>query len=537
MDIIVTIIIFVLIFSLLVLVHEFGHFWAAKRAGIKVEEFGFGLPPRIWGKKKGETIYSVNWIPFGGFVRMLGEDAHDPKMIKDPRSFIAKSKWKRTQVVVAGVLMNFLLSFVLLTFGFSVGMEPLLVNSNDLVRAIENGAIELQSGVVIKEISVENNAEEFGFREGDRIVGFESKNAQDDEYLQDVLAGSVGTYQVLQGKSLKSIEVSEPLEGVEFYTAQEFPAVKVLASSHQWLTDDSYVLDRDGKRLLSVEALHDLLAAANPADEFGLTVFQEGKERKIPLKNIQAVEYNGVYVQKVAANSPAEEAGIKAGDKILQVNDKAISELRNFMDFSKESSGEEAVYLVESRERGLLNFNISPDKDGRIGVFISQLLLIDAGLDGQIVFSSDSLPTSLISVKDVKYPVYQAPFEALREMGRLSILTAYMFADVIGDLISGEGVPDTVAGPVGIASLTHGVVQDGIFATLRFIALLSLSLGVINILPLPALDGGRLLFIVVEAVTGRRVNQKWEAYIHSIGFLLLMLLILIITYNDILRFF
>lgn len=90
MEFIVTAIVFVLIFSVLVLIHEWGHFAAARRAGIKVEEFGFGLPPRIWGKKKGETLYSINAIPFGGFVKLLGEDSRDPKLLKNKRSFIAK---------------------------------------------------------------------------------------------------------------------------------------------------------------------------------------------------------------------------------------------------------------------------------------------------------------------------------------------------------------------------------------------------------------------------------------------------------------
>ena len=98
-----------------------GHFAAAKRAGVKVEEFGFGLPPRIWGIKKGETLYSINWIPFGGFVRMLGEDASS----HDKRSFSNQSFWVQTKIVCAGVFMNLLMSFLLLTFGFLIGIEPL----------------------------------------------------------------------------------------------------------------------------------------------------------------------------------------------------------------------------------------------------------------------------------------------------------------------------------------------------------------------------------------------------------------------------
>src|SRR3989338_7634716 len=113
MLIILKIVVLILIFSVLVLIHELGHFVMAKRAGVKVEEFGFGLPPRIWGKKKGETIYSINLIPFGGFVRMLGEDSGDPDSAKNKRSLVNQSVWVQTKIVCAGVFMNLLLSFVL----------------------------------------------------------------------------------------------------------------------------------------------------------------------------------------------------------------------------------------------------------------------------------------------------------------------------------------------------------------------------------------------------------------------------------------
>ena len=96
---------------------------------------------------------------------------------------------------------------------------------------------------------------------------------------------------------------------------------------------------------------------------------------------------------------------------------------------------------------------------------------------------------------------------------------------------------DSVAGPVGIAQMTHTFVQEGFIPLIRFVAILSLSLAVINILPFPALDGGRLLFLIIEMITGRRVNQKWEAYVHAFGYLLILLLLLVVTYSDILRLF
>ncbi len=109
----ITFIVFVLILSLLVMVHELGHFIAAKRMGIKVEEFGLGIPPRVWGKKIGETIYSYNLLPFGGFVKLLGEDATEPVSANDPRSFSVKAAWQKILVLAAGVFMNFVLAVIL----------------------------------------------------------------------------------------------------------------------------------------------------------------------------------------------------------------------------------------------------------------------------------------------------------------------------------------------------------------------------------------------------------------------------------------
>src|SRR3990167_6732155 len=149
MDYFFTIIVFLVIFSVIVLVHEFGHFIMAKRAGIRIDEFGIGLPPRVFGKKVGETIYSVNWIPFGGFVRMFGEDNSDPKATRSSRSFTAKPMRARAKVIVAGVAMNFLLAWLLLFVGFTFGMEPLLT-PKDVFPAVSNEQIVLEAGAKVK---------------------------------------------------------------------------------------------------------------------------------------------------------------------------------------------------------------------------------------------------------------------------------------------------------------------------------------------------------------------------------------------------
>lgn len=536
MGTLLTIIIFIVIFSLLVLIHEAGHFWAAKSAGIKVEEFGFGFGPRIIGIKKGETVYTINWIPFGGFVRMLGEDSHDKKLLKNPRSFIAKSKWQRTKVVVAGVVMNFALAFVLLTFGFIVGIAPLLASSDDVRNAINSGDMQLQSGLVIEEVEPDSKAEKLGFKAGDVVVGFLEKGVEKQEdYLEAVLDGKVGEYQLRRGKTDISVDVHESLEGVEYYPAQYYPAVRVLDSNHQWFTKNSYVYQHFEERLFSLSELKSALEDPD-VEEPHFMIWRENNESKVPFRGVEEVAYQGLMIRDVAEGSAAQGAGLQVGDLILAVADQQIKTPNDLSDYTSQHPNEELVYLAQTKERGQVGISIKTDSKGLIGVSVTPLLYVSTGLDGEILFYDDKVLASTISLKDVVYPWYQAPIEAVKEMGRLSLLTASMFGNVVADLLTGGGVPDSVAGPIGIYHITDVVVDDGLFATLRFIALLSLSLGVINILPFPALDGGRLMFIIFEAITGRKMNQKWEASIHAIGFILLILLILVVTYSDILRF-
>lgn len=368
-----SIIAFIIIFSILVLVHEWGHFTAARRAGIKVEEFGLGMPPRakkIHKDKKG-TVYSLNWIPFGGFVRLFGEDSSDPKVLKDKKSFASKSLFQRTSVVLAGVVMNFILAWVLITFGFIVGMKPFLVTQADIQKGIDEGIIEAQKVLYVHEI-----------------------------------------------------DPSAPLAGTDIKPKDYITAVNGIVVS------DTLVLSE----------------VIKPNTLTTLT-----------------------YVH--------EEEGEKQGEKQLEVmaNDK-----------------------------------------GKVGMTIS-------------------LENSISNVNNVRYPFYIAPVKAVSEMGRLSVLTVKMLGTVVVSIVAKLTVPEGVAGPVGIARMTHYFAQQGFMALIQFTALLSISLGVINIMPFPALDGGRFLFIVFEVVLRKRPNAKMEAVVHTVGFALLMLLILVITWNDILN--
>jgi len=355
-----TIVVFVLILSVLVLIHEFGHFIVAKKLGIKVEEFGFGFPPKVFGIKRGETVYSINALPIGGFVKLYGEDEAGGGKIRNPKSeirnqdlsraFFVRPVWQRLMVVIAGVLMNFLLAVVLISYLFAT-------------------------------------------------------------------------------------------QGVN-----------------------------------------------------------------VPSKNIRIVD-----VQK---NTPAQAIGLKPNDVVVSVNNKPVDSSSAFISETRENLGK-TVSLKIRRDNQVITKTVTPRKDfpegeGPLGVTISN-----------------------IEIK--KYAWYEAPFFGTMEAFRFSWMIVQGLGAMVSQLIFHGERPTDIAGPIGVAQITGQVVSHGLNFTLWFTALLSLNLAVLNILPIPALDGGRLAFIAVEGVFRRKVHPRYEAIAHAVGLALLLALLAIVTVNDILR--
>lgn len=356
------IIIFILVFSFLILAHEWGHFITARRAGAKVEEFGLGLPPRIWGWRKNKTsmLYSINWIPFGGFVRIKGEGGEDTG--KDD-SLSSKSYGARVLVTIGGVLMNFATAFVLLMIGFWMGMPPL------------------------------------------------------------------------------ATDVS------------------------QYVDDTSAVSSR-------------------------------------------------ILILNVDEGSPAEQAGVLSGDIILSVNGVALSRVDEL----------QAAIAGQSQ----VSLNIERDKEE---IQLSSRTRTDEGHQA-IGVLADEL------VDNVVYTWWKVPYFALNETWQITKAVAVAIVGFVVSMVQTASVPDSVAGPVGIAKITSQAVQLGFLSLLQFVIFLSINLGLINIFPFPALDGGRLVFLIIEMVRGgKRVRPEVETTIHNFGFLLLLILIFTITYKDIVRFF
>lgn len=350
-----SILVFLIVLSILILIHEFGHFWAARKSGVWVEEFGIGLPPRLWSKKKGETVYSINALPFGGFVRLHGENT-DEDLRKPTRAFVNKSKKVRIFIVTAGVVMNFLLAGV----------------------------------------------------------------------------------------------------------------------------------------------------------AFGIVYSFTGVPR----------ETNEVKVLEVDVGSPAQESGVLVGDIVKTYNKVEIDSTEVFVAGIDETLGKRVTLEVERNVEGTQEIKTlsikpreeHPEDEGPLGV--------------------------VISTTEIYYaPIWQRPFigafYGFRDALLIGKAIIVIFWQILVDFFTKGVAPKDVSGPVGIYAATNEATKYGALAVINFMGILSVNLAILNILPFPALDGGRLVFIFIEKAIGKRVWPKFEATVHAIGMIILIALLLAITVKDI----
>ncbi|OGI71671.1 RIP metalloprotease RseP [Candidatus Nomurabacteria bacterium RIFCSPHIGHO2_02_FULL_35_13] len=372
-----SIIIFLIILLVLVLVHEFGHFFTAKKFGIRVDEFGFGFPPKLFSFKKGETEYSFNLLPVGGFVKIFGENFEEADFVevgfleKDlvakqdfSRSLVSKPKYQQAMVLFAGIFANFLLAWLLFSVGFMSGLPT-----------------------------------------------------------------SVG---------------NEP----EGYSAT----------------------------------------------------------------NVHLV------VVSVLANSPAEIAGLKSGDKIVYIknNDLTASYItpETIRSFVAPGNKIEIGYL-RGKDTAYNMIEITPKND-----------------DGKF-----SIGISMDQIGTLKLPVLTAFWEGLKLDWFVTKSTVIGLYTLIAEGIMGKGSFASVTGPIGMIGIVGNAYQFGFIYLLSFTALISVNLAVINLIPFPALDGGRLLFLLIEKIKGSRLNPKFANIANMVGFAILIILMLLVTYHDVIKLF
>lgn len=539
MTIFLTIIAVIVIFSLLVLIHEFGHFYTARRAGIKVLEFGFGFPPCIWKKKVKDVVYSVNAIPFGGFVKLYGEDSSDPKILKDPKSFCSQSKWVRTKVVIAGVVMNFILAIFLLTIGFTFGIEPLLISQDDLYANIENGIVETTPGVFVTKPDA--SVVKLGVKDGDQVLAVDDVTVTSAQQVR-ALTGTNATKDVdLMLKHLSdgsTYKVHLPLInknklGVAIKPIATIPRLVISGVKEGGLGQGAgfsigdTIISADGKQIYTLE---DWVTATFEKEAVPVQVIHNNQLKTLTYQQ----NFEGrVVIAEILPGSPAAQFGFQKGDRIITIGGQRVTSALQVQQTIAGLNGAEKDYSMV-RNSQIISLKAKIEPKTKLGIALSEVSFFNRD---DFSFYTYGTLTSLTKIGHVKLNPWSAFKQAISESVRLTGVTIAAFGNTVVSIVSHFSVPGDVGGPVQIAYYTHTFVQEGFFALLRFTALLSLSLAVMNILPIPALDGGRLLFILIEAVIGRRVSARFEALIHAVGFILLMLLIGLITFSDIVKLF
>ena len=357
--VVTTIVIFLGMLLALVLVHEWGHFIVAKKAGCNVEEFGFGFPPKLFSRVWRGTLYSFNLLPLGGFVKIEGENMDEEN--PTPTSFASKGAAWRIAILSAGVIMNLVLAAVLF--------------------AIESG------------------------------IG----------------APTIAT-----------------------------------------------------------------------------------PENRTTLTNIMT------YVLEVSPNSPAAQAGLQPYDRVVKYEKIEKPAVSAIQEKTKELAGTEVAVEIE-RAGQHMTINVTPRTNPPEGEGALGIALGETGL--------------------LKAPWYMTPIEGVKKTVFMTGAILEQFAGLIQKLIRSESVGQVFTGPIGIAIYTKEAASLGLSYFLEFAAMISINLAIINILPLPALDGGRILFVLIEKAFGKRVPGNIEAYVHTAGFVLLIGLMLLITFKDIHRYF
>lgn len=423
------ILIAIIIFSVIVVFHELGHFLLAKKNGIEVTEFSLGMGPRLLSTVKGNTRYSLKLFPIGGSCMMVGEDGEE----EGPGSFGHASVWGRISVVAAGPIFNFILAFVFALIITSVmGYDP------------------------PKVLSVEENspAEEAGLQEGDIITSFQGKHIS--------IGRDISLYESLYGMQQDQIKMT---------------------------------VKRDGKKI-------DLN-------------FKAASEKKYML-GFSYVPDGEPEITEVFVDGAMMKAGVLAGDVITAV------------DGTKVSTGEELQAYLEEHPLGENTVTITVSRDGNEKEFTVQPTVRTQVSTG-FVYNLYREKTNFFGV--LKYSAVEVRYWISSTIDSLGLLIKGTFR--VNDLSGPVGIVDAIGSSVEEAKSEGAVVMW--MQMFYWAILLSANLGVMNLLPLPALDGGRLVFLLIEAVTKKKVNPNIEGMIHFAGFVLLMALMVFVFMNDLKR--
>ena len=426
---------FLILIGVMILIHELGHFWAARFFDVRVETFSFGFGPRLFGFRRGETDYRVSAVFFlGGFVKMAGELPGD-ETANDPRGFLAKPRWQRLIVVLAGPLMNVVLAVGLLTGLYMIKYQKV---------------VEADSGAVIGSVAPSTPAAKAGIQEGDRIVklGSQRNPTWDDVILKEV------------ERAARPMQLTIARNGKEFDT--------------------------------TVTPVLDERSGAGSAGWF---------------------ERGEVQLGPIQAGMPAQKVGLQPGDLILSAAGHPIHATVRFHEVIRASGGKPV--LIDFQRNGkpmqVTVQAVWSAADGPARWMI-----------GAIVEPKLNIVTSRLSLPG-----------ALRQSVQENVRSAGLIFQVLEGVVERRISAKLLTGPVGIGQMAGQAAKQGPSAFIMLMSMVSLNLAVINLMPLPILDGGSVVMLIIEMVMRRDLSMSVKEAVFKVGFVFIMMLVAFVLYNDI----
>ncbi len=425
-----TILAFLFVLSVLVFVHELGHFVAARRIGVRVLTFSIGFGPKLISTRRGDTEYAISAIPLGGYVKMAGESVDDPRS-GAPDEFLSKTKWQRFQVLIMGPLMNILLAVVVMAIVLAQGAEvPAYHDAPPLLGSVKAGS----------------PAEKAGLRRGDRIL---------------TVAGS---------------------------------------SVDTWDRFDIEIGTRPNR---------DVAITYMRGGQTESTTLRPAASGKYEVGDIGALPDATPIVASLVKGDVAEKAGLKPGDLLLAVNGEPMTQPSQLTDAISRNAGKPTDILIR-RKGEEMHINVTPQKRGdrgMIGIFFGQ------------------------QTKSFK----PGPLEAVKLSVQRNIEFGGLIFKTLGGLFVGTTSPRQLMGPVAIAQLSGESAAAGWMALLTLMASISLNLGLLNLMPIPVLDGGHIAIMAMEGIARRDFSAQVKEKMLLAGFVLILLLMVTVIYNDLTR--
>ncbi len=444
---------FIVALGLLITIHEFGHYWVARKVGVKVLRFSIGFGKPLWRYQRSEddTEFVIAAIPLGGYVSMLDEREGDvPESLRD-KAFNRQKIHHRVAIVLAGPVFNFIFAIFLYWMMFVVGLPGI----KPVVGAIEANSV----------------AAEVDIRIGDQIVAVDG---------QETATWGAASLEVL-AKNLNQ-------EQLRITVADEWQQTR------------------------EVE-----LMLPEVGDEFG----KQGGLQRLGLTprrpHIEAV------IGKVLDNSPAARAGLLVGDKLLAADDQPVTGWMAWVTYVRDRP-EQSISLRVLREGTERTLTITPEKVEESGVSFGK---IGAG----VTLQRHTIPDELLAVQ--QYGPFEAVLASFNKTWDMSLMTL----QIMGRMLTGQVSLDNLSGPLTIAQYAGYSAQGGLPTFLAFLAVISLSLGVLNLLPIPMLDGGHLLYYLIEFIKGSPLSDESQALGLRIGMFCILMLMSVALYNDLIRLF